>query len=214
MTGLLICTALGIEARAVRRGLAAASKEVQVMRTGPGPCRAASAAGDLPGYGALAVVGFGGALDPSLRPGDVLVAREVLFGDRVFACASAPSLAEELVRAGLPARTGRLLTCDHVVTGTERARLAAGGAHAVDMETGPLAAASAGRPLAAVRVIVDTPGAPLLSLATIRGGASARRALRRLGPALTRWASCVDPRIVRGVAQETIRFSHGKEVLS
>ncbi|WP_405150508.1 hypothetical protein OG589_17905 [Sphaerisporangium sp. NBC_01403] len=208
MTGLLICTALGIEARAVQRGLAAACKEVQVMRTGPGPRRAARAAADLPVYGALAVVGFGGALDPSLRPGDVLVASEVRFGDRVFACASAPPLAEELARAGLPVRTGRLLTCDHVVTGVERARLAAGGAHAVDMETGPLAAASAGRPLAAVRVIVDTPDAPLLSLATLRGGTSARRALGRIGPVLTRWAAGIDPRMVRG-----IRFSDGKEVL-
>ncbi|MEU8244685.1 4-hydroxy-3-methylbut-2-enyl diphosphate reductase [Nonomuraea sp. NPDC048916] len=196
MTGLLICTALGIEASAVRRGLAASATGVQVLQTGPGPHRAARTAAGLPGSGALAVVGFGGALDGSLRPGDVLVASEIRFGEQVFPCPSAPLLAGELARAGLPAHLGPLLTCDHVVTGAERGRLAETGARAVDMETGPLAASVAGRPLAALRVIVDTPDAPLLSPATLRGANLARRALHRVGPVLTRWAAAIAPRTV------------------
>ncbi|MFJ2033222.1 hypothetical protein [Streptosporangium sp. NPDC087985] len=206
MADLLICAALGIEARAVRRGLATLSDRVKVVRTGPGPGRAARAAAVLPEYGgALAVVGFGGAVDDGLRPGDVLVASEVRFGDQAFPCPSARLLAGELTRAGLPARIGPLATCDHVVTGAERRRLAAEGVRGVDMETGPLARAAAGRPLAAVRVIVDTPGAPLLSPATVRGGTLARRNLQRVGPVLARWAAAIE---------ETIRFSLPKEVLS
>jgi 4-hydroxy-3-methylbut-2-enyl diphosphate reductase len=188
VTGLLICAALGIEARAVRRGLAASPDGARVISTGLGPRRAARTAAVLPAFDALAVVGFGGALDRSLRPGDALVADEVRFGDHVFPCPSAPRLADELARSGLHARVGPLLTSCHVVTGPERGRLAAGGAAAVDMETGPLAAAAGGRPLAAVRVIVDTPDAPLLSPATIRRVGLARRVLRRVGPVLMRWA--------------------------
>jgi 4-hydroxy-3-methylbut-2-enyl diphosphate reductase len=209
---LLVCTALGIEARAVRRGLPA---DVTVRRTGMGPVAAGRAV--LPAFEALAVTGFGGALDDELRPGDVLVASEVRFDGEVLACPSAAFLMRELTLAGLRAYTGPLVTVDRLVTGrfagraagaeNERpwasearaadatgrlsggeVRVAAGRARAVDMETGPLARAAAGRPFAAVRVIVDTPSRPLLSPATVRGGLAARRTLRRLGPVLVRWA--------------------------
>ncbi|MEV0594578.1 4-hydroxy-3-methylbut-2-enyl diphosphate reductase [Nonomuraea cavernae] len=196
MTALLICTALGLEAWAVRRGLDASATGVRVIRTGVGPRRAAQAAAALPESGALAVAGFAGALDATLRPGDVVVASEVRFGGQVFPCPSAPLLAGELTRAGLSVRTGPLLTCDHVVTGVERRRLAGTGALAVDMETGPLAAVADGRPLAVVRVVVDTPRVPLLSAATLRGSNLARRALTRVGPVLTRWAAAAAPRTV------------------
>lgn len=179
-----------------------------MVRAGVGLRRAARAATALPGHDALAVVGFCGALGGELRPGDVLVADEVRFGDRVFPCPSAPLLAGELARAGLSARTGPLVTCGHVVTGAGRRRLAGGGASAVDMETGPLAAAAHGRPLAAVRVVVDTPRTRLLSVATVRDGVAARRALRRIGPALLRWAAAVGPVTVeeRRADREAVRF--------
>ncbi|MGI5273313.1 hypothetical protein ACQEUU_29480 [Nonomuraea sp. CA-218870] len=196
MTDLLICTALALEARAVRRGLSRCPVRVQFRRTGVGPRRAARVAAALPAFDALAVTGFAGSLVPGLRAGDVLAAEEVRYGDQTFACPSAPLLAGELTRAGLRARTGSLLTCDHVVTGALRRDLAEQGAHAVDMETAPLARAAAGRPVAAVRVIVDTPADPLLSPATLRGALAARRVLRRLGPVLARWAAAIAPRTV------------------
>jgi 4-hydroxy-3-methylbut-2-enyl diphosphate reductase len=196
VTGLLICTGLGIEALIVRHGLGAATQDVEVIWTGPGPRRAARTAAALPGAGALAVTGFAGALDEHLRPGDVLVASEIRYADRRFPCPSAPLLAGALARAGQRVRTGPLLTCDHVVAGAERGRLAGGGALAVDMESGPLAMAADGRPLAAVRVVVDTAAAPLLSPATLRGGLAARRTLRGVGPVLVRWAAATGPRRV------------------
>ncbi|WP_433430342.1 hypothetical protein [Nonomuraea sp. CA-141351] len=211
MNGLLICAALGIEARAIRRGLPAHRTGTRVIATGIGPRRAARVAARLGGQEAVAVVGFGGAVDRSLRPGDVLVASEVRFGGRVHPCPSAPLLAGELARAGLPAKVGPLVTADHVVRGAERRRLAAMGAYAVDMETGPLARAAAGRPLAAVRVIVDTPEAPLLRPATLAHGLAARRTLRAIGPVLVRWAAATGPRLTN--APETEHFSLPKESL-
>ncbi len=196
MTDLLICTALGIEARAVRDGIPSSAGGVEVIRTGMGPGHAARAEERLGKAGALAVTGFGGALGGGLRPGDVVVASEVRFGGRTLPCPSAPLLAGELARAGLPVRVGPLVTSDHIVTGAERRRLADEGALAVDMESGPVAAAAAGRPFAAVRVIVDTPEVPLLRPATIRGGVLACRTLRQVGPPLTRWAAAGGPRLV------------------
>ncbi|MEV4113352.1 hypothetical protein [Nonomuraea sp. NPDC049695] len=205
MTGLLICAALRIEARAIRRGLPPRLTGTRVIVTGIGPRRAARAAAYLGDQAAMAVVGFGGAVGGSLRPGDVLVASEVRFRGQVHDCPTASLLAEELARAGLPAKVGPLVTADRVVRGAERRRLAALGAHAVDMETGPLARAAAGRPLAAVRVIVDTPQAPLLSPATLARGLAARRTLRSLGPVLVRWAAATIP--------ETVPFPLSEESL-
>ncbi|MEU8198234.1 4-hydroxy-3-methylbut-2-enyl diphosphate reductase [Microbispora amethystogenes] len=198
MTDLIVCTALGMEARAVARGLRPVRERarVRVVRVGMGPDRAARAAALLPPAGALAVTGFAGALDDGLRPGDVLVATEVRSGDRVWPCPSAPLLAGELARAGLRAVTGPLVTSPRVVAGRDRRALAAEGAVAVDMESAPLAAAARGRPFAAVRVIVDTPATPLLSLATMGGAAAACRTLARIGPVLARWAAATGPRRV------------------
>ncbi|GIH61742.1 4-hydroxy-3-methylbut-2-enyl diphosphate reductase [Microbispora siamensis] len=202
MTDLIVCTALGMEARAVARGLRARPDpgsdrpRVRVVRIGMGPDRAARAAALLPPSAALAVTGFGGALHDGLRPGDVLVATEVRSGGRVWPCPSAPLLAGELLRAGLPARTGPLVTSPRIVTGRARHALAREGAYAVDMESAALAAAAGARPFAAVRVIVDTPDAPLLNLATMGGAVAARRTLARIGPVLARWAAAVGPRRV------------------
>ncbi|GAA4624397.1 lipoprotein [Actinoallomurus vinaceus] len=194
MTGLVICTALRIEARAVRRGLPPSARNVRVVRTGLGLRRAARTAGRLPEYDALAVTGFGGALDVGLRPGDVLVATEVRFGERVFPCSSAARIAEELALAGLHTRTGPLFTSPRLVTGVERVRLAAAGVRAVDMETGPLAEVATGTPFAAVRVIVDTPAVPLLRVGTVRRVLLARSRLRRVAPVLVEWARVAGPR--------------------
>ncbi|GAA0321410.1 hypothetical protein NE235_18715 [Actinoallomurus spadix] len=188
MSGLVICTALRVERRAVRRGVPSSARDVRVVRTGLGPRRAARAAARLPEHAALAITGFGGALDRGLSPGDVLVATEVRFGERVIPCAAARPIAERLTLAGLNPRTGPLFTSPRLVTGGERLRLAAAGVRAVDMETGPLAEAATGTPFVAVRVIVDTPALPLLRPGTVRRVLIARSRLRRVAPVLVAWA--------------------------
>ncbi|MEO3812272.1 hypothetical protein ABGB17_25015 [Sphaerisporangium sp. B11E5] len=190
MSGLAICVALGIEARAVTRGLRPGDG-VTVVRTGMGPRRASRAGTRLGKYRAVAVTGFAGALDDGLRPGDVLVAGEVRYRGRALPCPSAGALADELARAGIHAQIGPLVTRGRLVTGAARGRLAATGARGVDMEAGPLvtAALTCVPAVAVARVVVDTPAAPLLSPATVLGGVAARRTLRRLGPVLARWAA-------------------------
>jgi 4-hydroxy-3-methylbut-2-enyl diphosphate reductase len=202
VTRLVVCAALRIEAWAVACG------DLRVIRTGPGPDRARAAAARLPEFDALAVTGFGGALDARLRPGDLFVATEIRGPERTVACAATEPLAVRLERAGATVHRGPLLTTDHIVTGRERAVLAASGAPAIDMESAPLAAAAAGRPCVAVRAIVDTPDRPLLSPATLTGGVAALRRLRRIGPALARWGAALGT----VEAEEHTEFTLPKEV--
>ncbi|MCQ0005710.1 phosphorylase family protein [Actinomadura madurae] len=154
-----------------------------------GAAKARSAAGHLPEFEALAIVGCGGALDDRLRPGDLFVATEVRGASGTVRCRSAEPLAGLLERTtGATVHRGPLVTVDHMVTGSERASLAATGALVADMESAELAAAAGERPFAVVRAIVDTPGRPLVSPATIPGGTAALRRLRTVGPALREWA--------------------------
>jgi 4-hydroxy-3-methylbut-2-enyl diphosphate reductase len=181
---LLVCAPLGIEARAVRRGLGRLP-DVTVIRTGPGR------APPLPmGFGALVVAGFGGALRDGIDPGDALVASEVRYAGRRLPCPGAGLLVRALRDAGVRAQAGPLLTVDHVVwRRAELRRLGRTGAVGIDLEAGCLLAAAGGRPVAVVRAVVDTPRRPLPSPATVTGGLAARRTLRRIGPALLAWSA-------------------------
>ena len=117
-------------------------------------------------------------------------------GDTVIPCPSAPLLAGELRRAGLRVRVGPVVSVDHLVHGAERDRLAATGALVADLESAVLARAAAGRPLAVIRAVSDTPDRPLLRPGALGGGLAALRSLRAAGPVLARWASAVAPRQV------------------
>jgi len=167
-----------------------------------GPCRAQEAAVRLadrlgPDIGAVAVAGFAGAVTEDLRPGDLVVATEVRSPDgRTISC-SAPPLAAALRRRGLPVRLGPVLSTERVVPGAARRALAQTGAIAVDMETAWLAPAAAGRPLAVLRAVVDTPGRDLRRpVATAMGGLEAYRNLRAAAPALAEWARAAGPRTI------------------
>ncbi len=195
---LLVCSPMGVEARAMRRGLAGAA---EVRRSGYGVARAAAQAGRLRSetFRTLAVAGVGGGLTDDLQPGDLVVGTEVRASGAasVVNCASAPLLAGELRRAGLRAAAGTVVTIDHVFYQRgERDRLAATGALAVDMESAMLLEGAAGRPAVVLRAISDTPSRPLLSPWTVPGGIAALRSLRRAGPALARWAAACMPRTV------------------
>jgi adenosylhomocysteine nucleosidase len=98
--------------------------------------------------------GFAGALSPSLRAGDLVVATAVRApdGERL----QAPELAA--MRAFPQAARGEIACADRVLaTPEEKRALGAGGALAVDLESAQVAraAAEAGVPWLAVRAIVD-----------------------------------------------------------
>ena len=122
---------------------------------GGSPAGAGVAAVEVIKRGATALVSFGlaGGLDPKLRPGTVFVPAAVL-SDRT----------RLLVDRSLAARFGgasdhTMLAGQHIVSdAAEKARLfAETGAHAVDLESGPVAhiAAAYGLPFAVVRAICD-----------------------------------------------------------
>ena len=197
---LTVCAPLGVEARALRGGLARELRagQAQVLRTGYGPARAAAAAARIARHapGTVAVAGVAGALADDLRIGDLVVATEVTYGGATVSCPSAPLLAGELHRAGLRVRTGRVVTVEHLVRHGQHAQLAASGAIAVDMESGPLLAGAAGGPAVVLRAISDTPAHPLISPRTVTGGLAALRSLRQAAPVLARWAAAVGSRRV------------------
>ena len=198
---LLICAPMRIEVRAIRRGLrsSASSAETlrtgsvpEVLRTGWGTTRAAHAAKNMSHrpFGPVVVMGVGAGLADDLRPGDLVVGTDV----GAVNCGSAPLLAAELRRAGLPARAGPITTVDHLVRRHERASLAAAGYLLADMESGPLAVAAGERPVAVVRAVSDTPDRPLAGI--VSGGLAALRSLRAAAPVVQRWAAACGPRQV------------------
>ncbi len=96
---------------------------------------------------ALVVAGVAGGLDPTLRPGDVVVATEVRDGHGRIVQRAASPLVAELRRMGLRVRTGPIVSSDRIVRGhAARARLATTGAIAVDMESAAIVRAAARRP--------------------------------------------------------------------
>jgi 4-hydroxy-3-methylbut-2-enyl diphosphate reductase len=189
-----VCAPLRIEDRAVRKALPG----VDVLRTGMGPAKAASVAGELAGHpaGAVAVAGFCGALDDNLAPGHVVVASEVHAPDgTVTPLPAHPFLVAALREQGIDAHVGPLVTVDHIVHGSERAELAARTkAIAVDMESAPIVQAAGERPVAVLRVVSDSPSQELARLGVVRALFTAQRALRGAAGALRPWSEAAGPR--------------------
>jgi len=118
------------------------------------------------------LVGTCGAVDPSLRAGDVVVATEVRHRGSTLAVDAA--VAERLRH--LHPRTGPIETVDRIAGPAERAAL--DGVLAVDLESFWV------EPHAVVRVVVDAPGRRLLHPGTLVAGVRALRTLRRVGRAI------------------------------
>ncbi|MCK9900008.1 4-hydroxy-3-methylbut-2-enyl diphosphate reductase [Frankia sp. Cpl3] len=193
---LVVAAALRLEAFAI--GRADLPPGTVFVRTGMGPDRAhrANRAVREARPDALAIVGLAGGLSPETRPGDIVVASELRLADGtvVTTCPTAPLLAGELRRAGLRVHVGPMVSVAKVAVGAARAELAATGAIAVDMESAALAPGAGNRPLAAVRVIVDTSEEPLGRLDLLRRGVTSLRTISTLGPALRTWVETVSNR--------------------
>jgi 4-hydroxy-3-methylbut-2-enyl diphosphate reductase len=183
---LLVLSPLRIECLAARRGAPSA----EVLHTGMGRERSRSAAtvGASRPARAVAVLGFCGALSDELEPGDVVIAEELRGGAAPLQCERLPQLEKELEQAGISINRGPILSVPKAARGAERARLAADGSIAVDMESAWLAPAAAGRPFAALRAVVDTPSRELVRMSTVFSGVKAYRAIRRAAGALESWA--------------------------
>jgi 4-hydroxy-3-methylbut-2-en-1-yl diphosphate reductase len=187
----VIATPLRTEYAAVHGGVTGA----RVARSGRGPRRSMDWS-ITRGQGPVLVAGVAGALQPGLRPGDLVVADEVTDGNGRLPIESAPLLAGALRRRCLRVHVGALLGSATLATGAARRRMAAHGCLAVDTETWQLAAGAGGHPFAAVRAIVDTPTDPLVSPATVTRGLAALRSLRAAAPALDEWVAALGAREV------------------
>ncbi|WP_300607115.1 4-hydroxy-3-methylbut-2-enyl diphosphate reductase [Trebonia sp.] len=190
--GLVVLAPLRLEANAVRRGLRDPASRVQ--RTGMGATRAAKAVRESKpdSFGALIVMGTAAGVCPDLKPGDLVVAAEVTDASGTVSLPGAELLAAELRRAGLPARPGKLATVPSLVRSSQRAKLAAQGYLAADMESAVLVGAADGRPVAVIRAVSDVGVGPGI----VSGGLAALRSLRLAAPVAERWAAACAQRTV------------------
>lgn len=176
---LLVLAPLRVEALAVRSALPG----VKVRRTGMGKGRV-----DVEDADAVAVAGLCGAVDPDLRTGDVVLATELRseHGETI-ACPGSALLEEPLRRLRLRVRTGPLYTAGRILGPADRRELRGSGVLAVDMESALLAEALGDRPLAVLRVVVDTADRRLASPRTLAAGIRGLWTLRRASTALVEW---------------------------
>ncbi len=181
---ILIVTGLVQEARI------AAGPGLTVICSSSDPRQLRALLADIDPASVRGVVSFGvaGGLDPKLKSGDVVVATEVMAGDRRWE--AAPELTYELIgSAGLGRERlirGGLAGVDRVVSAKDgKAALhSETGAAAVDMESHIAAAyaAGAGLPFAALRVISDPANRALPAIVAIaikpNGDIDLRKVLR------------------------------------
>ncbi|CAK0769656.1 Nucleoside phosphorylase domain-containing protein [uncultured Gammaproteobacteria bacterium] len=159
-----------------------------VVCAGPGPAHARRAALALVERGAAGLVSFGiaGGLDPSLRPGTLILAGTVIGpGGEIWSC-DADGVRELTHRVGALANppafvTGvRIAGSDSAVVSVadKRVMVEAVTAAAVDMESHAVAAMAEerGLPLLVIRAVADPAGRslPPLALAGIAGDGSTR----------------------------------------
>jgi 4-hydroxy-3-methylbut-2-en-1-yl diphosphate reductase len=193
--GIVVLAPLSVEARAVRSG----APWADVHRIGMGPRRAARSAelANEAGGRAVLIAGFCGALDPSLEPGDIVLASELRGPTGTTQCDDPAILAGVLRRGGLRVRVAPIASSQRLVLGERRRQLWRTGAAAVDMESAWLAPAARARPLVTLRVVLDTHRHELhRPLRTVAGAATAYRTLRRACALVEDWARAVGQREV------------------
>jgi 4-hydroxy-3-methylbut-2-enyl diphosphate reductase len=190
---IAVLTPMGIEARAVRGGAPWAA----VKKFGIGPAKATRAAGLVEDDDATVVVaGFAGALDPSLEPGDIVLASELRGPDGTVSVGDPAILAGVLRRAGMRVHVGPIFSSPRIVHGARRAELAQTGALAVDMESAWLAQAH-GRPIVTLRAVSDSQRQEVYRPLQLAGGVrAAYRSLRRASALLEEWVEVLGEREV------------------
>jgi adenosylhomocysteine nucleosidase len=198
MRGVGIVTAMRMEARCLTRGRLPFNRGISLGQSGSiwlcgmGEKAARQAAEGLKKGGATALMSFGfaGALDPNLRPGDLVLPETIHAGYSMPVDLGWRSRLQQMLPASLNV-SGGVLAASKQVLSSASAKLELAsitGACAVDMESGAVAeaAAHAGLPFVAVRVISDAVefSPPPVLLDAIRPDGSAD--LARLLPLLLR----------------------------
>ncbi len=195
---ILVCAATRVEAEACRRGLAdAGARDVEVLRTGVGPARAAAALSARLRQGArpslVVSSGFAGALTGGI-PLHALVTAAGLhrLGPGGAVAVTLPPGALRVSAGALPCQ---IAIADAVRLGGPPPLA---GPAAVDMESVALAetAVSAGVQVEVLRVVTDTPGHPFPPFVRALGTALSA------GPARTRLAAAV--RAAAGAASRPV----------
>jgi adenosylhomocysteine nucleosidase len=127
-------------------------REVLAIANGAGVVRASAAVHAAPSPAAVCNIGFCGALEAALAPGDVFVAQSVRQGARTWSA----------LRPACPAaKSGMLITVNRIVqTVAEKRELARTGAAAVEMEAAGVASASEDLnvPFYCIRAVSDLSG--------------------------------------------------------
>ena len=124
-------------------------RDVIAIANGAGPERARAAVSSAGPLAAVCNIGFCGALDSTLQPGDIFIATEIRNGTRSYTIKRP---------AGPPAASGALVSITHVArTALEKRDLRSKGARVVEMEAAGAARASEelGIPFYCVRVVSD-----------------------------------------------------------
>ena len=184
---LLVLAPLRIEALAVRSGLPG----IKVRRAGMG--RREVELGDAD---AIGVAGLCGAVDPSLRAGDVVLATELRSEEgTAVPCPDSALLAEPLRRMGIRTAIGTVYTASKILGRDERLGLRDEGVIAVDMESAWIAQAADERPVAILRVVVDTADRRLASPRTLTAGVRGLWTLRRASAAFVDWVEACSGRV-------------------
>lgn len=190
---LLLAAPMGIEARLVRWG----AHEAHVHRTGMGPRNATAAAKQLrqlPGD-ALLVIGFCGALERHLQPGEIVVADRVYAADdeghaeASVTCLDAGHLADALSQSGFSVHVAPVVCVGRLALGERREQLRKAGAAAVDMESVWLSPGAGDRPFGVVRIVLDTPERELFRPQMVPHALRAGSVLRKAAAALQRRVS-------------------------
>jgi 4-hydroxy-3-methylbut-2-enyl diphosphate reductase len=189
---LLLFTPLRLE-----RAALGDSPNWRVLRSGMGRARARIAAArglavdEAP---AVAVAGFCAAAAPGLAAGDVVLASRLESrGESPIELGASELLAAALRRHGLRVHVGPVASVDHIANVAERRALLEHGTLAVDMESAWLAGAAAGRPLAVLRVVVETADRELRDPRSLVAGLRALASLHRARIAIAQWADAVGP---------------------
>jgi 4-hydroxy-3-methylbut-2-enyl diphosphate reductase len=184
----LVLAPMRVEEWMLRRGVPRDS----IVRIGMGRAKSLASAERVQSreFDRLVIAGVCGSLDPSFRPGDVLVPSEVSAPDvGTTKCVVDETLLQELRGAGLNVRTGTLVSHEKLENNSKAVqRHQATGAVGVDMETAWLAPLAGDRPVIVLRVASDSPDKPVFHPGVVYWGTLSLRRLATVGRVLGEWA--------------------------